>query len=183
MYSVARSGGTDPDQTVREKDITGIDMHRTVREQRSQNDRRKRPTPPLSLYTLFGRRRWLRRGDESVDGGYVDRYGVKAVVAILSVILLGIMDGVFTLLLIQQGAKEINPVMAFFLGLGAGPFLIVKYSLTGLSGLTLLIHKNFHLGRTRISVKQIVVAVFILYAMLIVYELVLLRSLSTPPAS
>ncbi len=118
----------------------------------------------------------MRRRDESTIGYYVDRYSFRAVLVTVAVVSLGVLDGVFTLYLVQHGAREINPVMAFFLELGAGPFLAAKYTLTGISALALMIHKNFYLARIRVSVKQIVVAVFLLYALLIVYELLLIQS-------
>lgn len=145
-------------------------------ERRAVSDRRRKPTPPLSVYSLIGRRRGPRRQAEFRLGQYVDRYGYKSVLALVSVVTLGVMDGIFTLYLVEHGAKEVNPVMDFFLDLGAGPFLGVKYTLTGVSALALLMHKNFCLARTRLRVKHVVVAIFCLYALLVAYELVLISA-------
>jgi hypothetical protein len=150
-------------------------MQKKISDRRTGPDRRRRPTPPLSIYSFVGRRRRLRREGESAFGYYVDRYSLRAVLVVLGVVTLGVLDGLFTLYLVQHGAEEINPVMAFFLNLGAGPFLAAKYTLTGVSILALLIHKNYYLGKTRISVKHIVVLIFFFYALLIVYELFLIQ--------
>jgi len=81
-------------------------------------------------------------------------------------------DSYFTLILINQGAVEINPVMRFALRFGTYPFFFIKYFLTIVSVIILLIHKNFSIGRY-ISIKNVILGLGLAYFVLVVYEFVL----------
>ena len=56
--------------------------------------------------------------------------------------MLSMLDAFFTLLLINNGAVEVNPLMAFYLEVGPDVFLIVKYLLTCLSLFILLMFSH-----------------------------------------
>ncbi|MDY6909900.1 MAG: DUF5658 family protein [Thermodesulfobacteriota bacterium] len=142
-------------------------------ERRSGKDRRARPTSPLSLASLMGRRRHARRREDRRVYVYVDRYGWRSVFAVVSTLILCIADAFLTLTLLQRGAMEANPVMDFFIGLGPLPFLLVKYILTAFGLGTLLIHKNLAIFRGRLPVKTLLLALPVLYGILIAYELFL----------
>lgn len=58
---------------------------------------------------------------------------------ILTVMLLSCLDAIFTIYLLNLGAAEINPVMAFFLSFGPAVFMLVKYVLTFLCVLVILL--------------------------------------------
>jgi hypothetical protein len=51
---------------------------------------------------------------------------------------LSILDAIFTLTLISRGAKELNPVMRYYLSHGSEVFITVKYGLTALPMLIIL---------------------------------------------
>jgi len=104
----------------------------------------------------------------------VDRYSPRALLAITTILVLCVLDGYLSLRLVERGAQEINPVMSFFLTLGAPVFLGVKYAVTGACLMVLLVHKNFYLFRTVISVKHVVLAILGVYMALIAYEVWLL---------
>lgn len=143
-------------------------------EQRDRYDRRARPTPAIGAYWLRGKRRRVRREADLGSGYYVDHPGTKVLAAAVILVVLGILDSVLTLQLMEGGAIEANPVMAFFLSLDVFAFLGVKYGLT-LSGLgVLLIHKNFAIGHPRLQVKWIILALLSSYGALVGYEMVLI---------
>lgn len=62
-----------------------------------------------------------------------DRYRTSLFVGIVVVLGLSLLDAVFTLALISQGARELNPVMDYYLKYGPHTFLLVKYGLTASS--------------------------------------------------
>lgn len=116
-----------------------------------------------------------REGDRDIHF-YVDRYSLRSVAIVLATIFLSIADGFFTLNLVAMGAEEVNPVMAFFLQFGVLPFSLVKYFLTAGCLLVFLIHKNFKMFG-RIPVKALLLKAFLLYIILILYELFLILSI------
>ena len=135
-------------------------------EQRRLPDRRKRPTPMISRYTLLGRRKGFRRDEES-SGSYVDRYGAKMTGILVAIVSLSLLDAFFTLLYIGRGGEEWNPLMKLALDAGIGPFLAIKCGMTVLGVLFLCLHKNFRF------VKILLNGVLVIYGALLVYHLFL----------
>lgn len=144
-----------------------------VRDRRAHTDRRTRPTSPLSFSSMFGSRRHVRRADDRQIYLYVDRYSLRSVFVVLGIVLLSLTDAMFTLQLVAKGAQEINPVMDFFLQKGPLPFLIAKYLITGTCLVLFIVHKNHYFLKGKIRVKTLMIMVFIMYVVLIAYELVL----------
>lgn len=110
-------------------------------------DRRRRPTPRLSRYSFMGgRRRGVRRTEEG-EGSFVDLYGLRLWCLVLWVALMNVGDSYFTLVHLQAGGIELNPVAKALLETGRGGFVVTKSSLIGLALLVLAVHKNFYLAR------------------------------------
>lgn len=145
---------------------------------RTGRDRRSRPTPLFSRYTFFGRRKTVRRLDDSCLHCYVDRYDLSSVLLVLVSLILCVADAFMTMYLIDNGATELNPIMEKLLGHKPFLFLLVKYSLTALGMVWLLIHKNFYPLNGTYSVQRFMVVVPILYATLILYEMTLFLSVN-----
>jgi uncharacterized protein DUF5658 len=115
-------------------------------DERQVEDRRRRPTPMLSRYVFWGRRRGGRRAGEQVRI-YVDRPGPWVITACVLLVALSIADAHVTLRILSAGGQEVNPVMRRVLALGDGPFVFVKIALTVLGALVLCLHKTWPLGR------------------------------------
>lgn len=110
-------------------------------------DRRTQPTPRLSRYALLGGRRGsVRRADER-EGSFVDRYGFGVVLAIGWTALMNAGDSVFTLVHLQSGGIELNPVADSLLQTGRLGFVALKALLMTAALLVLAVHKNFSLAR------------------------------------
>ena len=125
-------------------------------------DRRRRPTPMLSRYTLRGRRRSIRRQGDRKRHIYVDQYGVPVFILLIAILVLGSADALLTLYHVSVNeAVEMNPVMNFFLGISSKVFFNVKFILTLLCLLVLCLHKNL------LVVKYILAAVLILYLIIV----------------
>ena len=140
---------------------------------RNLPDRRRRSTPTLSLYSLTGkgRRNGNRRHSDRFRHACVDGFGLHSLLVIATGLLLCIADAFFTLQLVNRGAHELNPVMGFFLRLGPGVFLAVKYAATGISLIVLLLFKNRPFWKERIYGRHVLAAVPFIYALLILWEL------------
>lgn len=135
---------------------------------------RRRKTPFFSLYQLGfrGRRQHARRGDDSTPT-YFDRYDARLLVCALGVIVLSALDAAFTLRLLAAGAVEMNAVMAVLIEDDITKFVSFKLALTSLAVMFLVIHHDLRLGNW-IKVRHIQYSALAVYALLIVYELVLL---------
>ncbi|MBK7642034.1 MAG: hypothetical protein IPJ19_03130 [Planctomycetes bacterium] len=110
-------------------------------------DRRKRATPRFSLYSIWGGRRTdLRRTDER-DGTFVDVYTTRLWMVVMWVVLMNIADSFFTLVHLQNGGVEANPMAQMLLQTGREGFVFWKCGLIGVALVVLTIHKNFPMAR------------------------------------
>ena len=141
--------------------------HARATGERRGPDRRQRPTPLFSRYTFFGGRRASDRRRSDVSSGYVDRYEAWLAAALVTIAALCALDAVFTLLYIQKGGSEANPIMAAVIEWGPQPFLVLKCVVTNVGLLVLCLHKNFK------YVKQVIGALLGIYGALLVYHLYL----------
>ncbi len=112
-------------------------------ERRSGRDRRvARPSLRSQLFGIGSRAR-ARRSADRLRPTPVDRYGGSALFALVVTILaLSLTDAFLTLVLLGRGAVEINPVMAYYIGVGPQAFVIVKYLLTALPLMLFLLLKD-----------------------------------------
>ncbi len=94
---------------------------------------------------------------------------------IVLLLVLSIVDAVITLILIEEGCEEVNPVMDFFLRNGPLSFLMGKYALTVAGIPVLLIFQHFYLFGTRFRVGFLIPVFIFLYAVLIGYQFTLLH--------
>ncbi len=126
-------------------------------------DRRRAPTPRLSRYALFGGRRGSVRRQEEREGSFVDRYGVWVVGLIGWTALMNAGDSVFTLIHLQSGGIELNPVADSLLQTGRLGFVGLKALLMTLALLVLAVHKNFALARVGLGLAAGAYTVLNLY--------------------
>ena len=118
-------------------------------------DRRQRPTPRLSRFTIFGGRRRSARRSVEQEGSFVDRYTPGVLALILWVTLMNLGDSFFTLTHLQSGGIELNPVAAALLRTGRFGFIFWKALIITLALLVLTLHKNFSLARIGLWVAAI----------------------------
>jgi hypothetical protein len=160
----------------RSKNHPDPDRHGHSRlEKRRCNDRRTDHRARLK-YLLFnsGRREQIRREEDRSRVFFFDRYNPKLFAAITAILMLSIFDALLTLILINNGSSELNPVMAYFLQHGLLPFIIAKYFLTSVGVVILLIFKNVFLSGARIYTHSIFSAVIIAFLAVIAWELFLI---------
>ncbi|MEZ4654404.1 MAG: DUF5658 family protein [Candidatus Eisenbacteria bacterium] len=134
-------------------------------ELRDLPDRRRRPTPMVSRYSFRGRRRNLARRSDDLRSGYVDRIGPRLVLVLAAVFVFHVLDAVFTLMHLQAGARELNPLMRALIDQHEWLFLSVKLGLAGLGLLFLGIHQHFP------HVRKAVALLFIVFGLLVGYHL------------
>ena len=111
-------------------------------ERRRLSDRRDRPTPPLSSYSLQGRREGFRRRGEGFNR-YADCVRLEVACLVIVIAALNALDALLTLYFIQDGGGEWNPAMAVLIGRDLGSFLWVKLGITFLGLVILSLHQYF----------------------------------------
>jgi hypothetical protein len=96
---------------------------------------------------LFGRRRGGRR-DGEINDIYVDRYRPRELLMVTAMLILAVVDGVWTLAHLRRGVEEANPALRWAWEQG-GPigFSIVKFSITALATFFLLLHSRVRATR------------------------------------
>jgi hypothetical protein len=120
-------------------------------ERRCGKDRRNDQRSFLKRLFFRGIREYARRAEDRQRIIAFDRYPRPLLIVIIVVLFLSLLDALLTLLLIAQGASELNPVMHYYLGHGPQIFLLVKYGLTVLSVMIIVIAKEPISARYRIS--------------------------------
>ena len=142
-------------------------------EQRSSTERRKHKFKSF-LFSFFMRRRHkLRRDYDFKVGHYVDMHEPYLMVVVTGILLLCVVDAYFTITILSVGGEEINPLMKVLIESDVLTFFVVKFLITSFCLVFTLIHKHFRLFKL-ISGYHILYGVFILYFMLIYYEIGLL---------
>jgi hypothetical protein len=108
--------------------------------------------------------------------GMDEKHGPRLVAVILTLVMLSVLDSFLTLELINRGATEVNPVMAYYLSHGPLVFFSVKYFLTAAPILLVLTYKNVHLFGTRFQVKMILPILMVPLALTVQWEIFLFAS-------
>jgi hypothetical protein len=117
-----------------------------------------------------------RRGRRASDHHYavIDWHSPRLLIPVLAILGLCILDGMLTVMLMNHGAAELNPVMALFLPHDLLSFALVKLALTG-AGLCILVACSRMRLFRKIPGELLVYAVLGVYVWLIAYELRLLE--------
>ena len=142
-------------------------------ERRRGPDRRKQPVRAL-LYGSFNPRRRGPRREGQRRLADVDWHDPQWLAVAMLIVLFSCVDAFLTLMLIDHGAYEVNPLMAALVGGSALAFSLVKIGLTtgGVVLLTLLARMR---AFGRVPVSLLLYTVLLGYGALLVYEFRLLQ--------
>src|SRR6267378_3461188 len=121
------------------------------------------------------RRRWPRRADERALSA-VDWHHPQWLAIAILIVVSSCIDALLTLMLVERGAYEANPLMAPLVGGSGLVFAAVKIGLTA-GGVVLLTQLARIRAFGRISVGVLLYTVLAIYSALIVYEFGLLNAL------
>ena len=148
--------------------IGGSGLKEFDNNKRILTDRRRQPTPGLSRYTFFGRRRAIRRRTDQLKGGYVDWYSSKLLLVVVLIIGLNVLDALFTMMTLEQEGWELNPVVQAVIAIHGDKFWIWKFLIVSISLILLCLHIKFRL------VKSILLGICVIYIAIILYQITLL---------
>jgi hypothetical protein len=118
-----------------------------------------------------------RSGRRVADRTYpvIDWHSPRVLALVLLILGLSALDGVLTVLLLSQGANEVNPVMALFLPHNLGWFAFAKLGLTSLGAAVLVACARMKLFRL-FPGELLLYLVVGCYITLVSYELHLLEN-------
>lgn len=95
--------------------------------------------------------------------------------AILGTLLLSLINGMLSLRLASAAGVEVNPVMSFYQGFGAAPFILVKYGLTFAPLFILFLFQDRFFFNERVQGRRLLMAAPLPYLGAVAYALLLLE--------
>lgn len=104
----------------------------------------------------------------------LDLYHPSLFIGIMIVLCLSLLDALLTLILVAQGARELNPVMQYYLSHGPHVFLLVKYGLTAFSVLIIVLLKESFITRYRICTGMLLHVFTAFFGSVVIWEFYLL---------
>ena len=131
-------------------------------------DRRKKPTPFLSRYSFSGGRR-MSGGERGVS--FSDRYHFLTWVVLSLFLVLNVLDAHFTLIYLQRGGEEANPIVALLLNQGISFFIVFKSLGVALGALIFCVLADFR------NAKIGVILALSFYQLLLFYHIALYLNL------
>jgi Domain of unknown function (DUF5658) len=140
-------------------------------DRRSGKDRRCRTLPGIRSLFIYARRQEIRRQEDKYKISYFDQYSPALLTPIVLILLLSIVDAFLTLFLVDVGAREINPIMAYFLKFGPFAFVSVKYFLTCYSVIVLLIFHDVYFRKLKIYTRSLFSCAIGVFVIVIGWEL------------
>ena len=143
-------------------------------ERRSGTDRRK---TPLSVFNPFcaARRRELRRQSDRSQLKLLDHYNPKILYLVTLILILSMIDALFTLLLMERGARELNPVMTFFLQYGPLVFMTAKHILTSMSVVIIVLLYHIRIQRMKFQLGHLLYFFAGGFGITLIWELTLIK--------
>lgn len=130
-------------------------------------ERRTRPTPALSAYSFWRGRRQAVRAEGSREGSFVDIYNPRLAILLLFFFFFTVVDSVSTLVYLEKGGREVNPVAQWMIDQGGDFFILTKGLISAACILFIMVHKNFKYSRIAIIIG------FSFYLALTIYHIIL----------
>jgi hypothetical protein len=127
-------------------------------------ERRRRPTPGLSRYTFFGRRKRFSRESDHQKGGYIDHYSSKLFIALVAILGLNVLDVILTMVILGHSGFELNPVVRSAIEVYGDRFWVWKYGIVSACLLLLCLHIKFK------GVRTIIILICSIYIAVVLYQ-------------
>ena len=138
-------------------------------DRRVPKDRRRQATPGFSRFVFFGRRRAFRRKEDQEKGGYVDRYSPRLLFLIILIVGLNVLDSFFTMIILDCGGVEANPLVSSAIEVYGDRFWVWKFMVVSVNLILLCLHSRFR------YVNRVIFGITLLFLGVILYQVILLR--------
>jgi len=154
--------------------LEALNRQVNFKERRSGTDRRKSVRLKLRSWYRGGTREIIRRRAERNTIFLADRYSQSVFAAILLTLFFSVLDALLTLYLIGHDATELNPIMAYYINVGPYAFFFVKYLLTSVAVVILLLCQHAYLRTMRIYARSLFYVIVAAFMSVVVWELFLI---------
>ena len=125
-----------------------------------------------------GNRRTIRRQEDRSIIFLVDLFSPKLFIPIVATLFFSVFDALLTLFLIGHGAYETNPIMAHYLNIGPYYFFVVKYLLTSLGVIILLIFRNLTFRILKINASALLYLIAGMFIAVVAWEIFLISKIT-----
>jgi hypothetical protein len=146
----------------------------STQERRGRAERRHRVWWSVFYGNFRPRRRTPSRRDGDFHYRPLDWHSAHLLAVAIGILLLCVLDAFLTLVLLERGAAEVNPVMALLVERHVTAFAGLKMSMTSLSIVFMVFLSRYRFMRL-LPVAWVLYGVLIAYVSLIAWEIYLLR--------
>jgi hypothetical protein len=143
-------------------------------ERRDRADRRRRVWWSVWYGSFNPRRRAPPRRLDDSRFHSLDWHSAHLLAVAIGVLLLSVADAFLTVVLLQGGANEVNPIMASLIYRSVALFAALKMGMTSLSIIFMVVLARYRFMRL-LRVEWVLYGVLIAYASLISYEVWMLK--------
>ena len=147
-------------------------------DRRSGIDRRKQTGINRRTLVGNGNRTTIRRQTDHGLFFLVDHYSPMLFLTIVGILFLCVIDALLTLFLLDHGASEANPLMAYLLNIGPYAFFVPKYAMTIFAIFGLFMFRAVLVQRYNISTHVLLYLLAWVYLAVVSWELYLLYYLT-----
>jgi len=140
---------------------------------RSGIDRRKQTGITLRMFVGDGARTTIRRQEDQGPIYLVDQYSPVLFVTIVGIVFLCVIDTLLTLFLLDHGAYESNPLMAFLLNFGPYVFFIPKFAMTIIGTFCLFMFRGVVIRKLNLTTHSFLYLAAWIYVAVVAWELYL----------
>jgi len=124
--------------------------------------------------TFLGQLQRLRSKSDRWKSIYLVRYSPTLFFILVLILILNILDSLFTMILIDLGGQEFNPILHSIIALQGDRFWIWKFFLVSVSLVLLSLYRGFNL------IRKIVIVISLIYLIVVLYQIFLITHLRTP---
>ncbi len=146
-----------------------------TQERRERDERRRRVWWSVCYGSFNPRRRTAQRRRDDSGHQFLDWHSSHLLAVAIGILLLCVLDAFLTLVLLQMGAAEVNPIMALLVDRNVAAFAAVKMTLTSMSIVFMVFLARYRFMRL-LPIAWMLYGVLIVYASLIGYEVYMLRA-------
>lgn len=147
----------------------------STRERRGISDRRRRVWWAVCYGSFNPRRRTPPRRLDDSRFHSLDWHSSHLLAVAIGILLLSVVDAFLTLVLLQGGADEVNPIMGLFIYRSVATFAALKMAMTGASIVLMVLLARYRFMRL-LRVEWVMYGLLLVYAGLIGYEVWMLKS-------
>jgi hypothetical protein len=151
-------------------------MQQSIDDRRSGTERRQYSVGAYWQGARHPRRRDFRRAADAIYP-IIDWHSPRVFASVMAILMLCVTDGFLTVLLLANGAIEVNPFMAKFVPHSLGWFAAVKLSLTAMGVAVLVACSRMKFFRT-VPGEALLAMVLLAYTAVVGWELWLLAQTS-----